>query len=49
MLDTRSIYRDKQLNIEDYVGNTINKSKYKKGYQQIEVNCLEQILWIKII
>ena len=31
MLDTRSIYRDKQLNIEDYFDdNSINKSKYKK-------------------
>ena len=31
MLDTRSIYRDKQLNIDNYFeGETFNKSKYSK-------------------
>ena len=49
MLDTRSIYRDKQLNIEDYFdGNTINKSKYKKDLSlERKLIGLEQILWIK--
>ena len=49
MLDTRSIYRDKQLNIEDYFdGNTINKSKYKKDLSiDRKLIGLEQILWIK--
>ena len=49
MLDTRSIYRDKQINIEDYFdGNTINKSKYKKDLSlERKLIGLEQILWIK--
>ena len=49
MLDTRSIYRDKQLNIEDYFdGNTINKSKYKRDLSlDRKLIGLEQILWIK--
>ena len=49
MLDTRSIYRDKQLNIEDYFdGNTINKSKYKRDLSvDRKLIGLEQMLWIK--
>ena len=49
MLDTRSIYRDKQLNIEDYFkGNKINKSKYKKDLlADRKLIGLEQISWIK--
>tara|TARA_B100000965_G_scaffold88461_1_gene71811 strand:- start:346 stop:1059 length:714 start_codon:yes stop_codon:yes gene_type:complete len=49
MLDTRSIYRDKQLNIEDYFdGNIINKSKYKRDLSvDRKLIGLEQILWIK--
>ena len=49
MLDTRSIYRDKQLNIEDYFdGNIINKSKYKKDLSvDRKLIGLEQMLWIK--
>ena len=49
MLDTRSIYRDKQLNLEDYFdGNKINKSKYKRDLLvDRKLIGLEQILWIK--
>ena len=49
MLDTRSIYRDKQLNIEDYFdGNSINKSKYKRDLSvDRKLIGLEQMLWIK--
>jgi len=49
MLDTRSIYRDKQLNIEDYFeGNNINKTKYKKDLSQNrKLVGLEQLMWIK--
>ena len=49
MLDTRSIYRDKQLNIEDYFdGNAINKSKYKKDLSvDRKLIGLEQMLWVK--
>jgi len=49
MLDTRSIYRDKQLNIEDYFdGNTINKSTYKRDLSvDRKLIGLEQMLWIK--
>ena len=49
MLDTRSIYRDKQLNIEDYFdGNTINKSKYKRDLSvDRKLIGLEQMLWVK--
>ena len=49
MLDTRSIYRDKQLNIEDYFdGNKINKSKYKRDLSvDRKLIGLEQMLWIK--
>jgi len=49
MLDTRSIYRDKQLNIDDYFdGNTINKSKYKRDLSvDRKLIGLEQMLWIK--
>jgi len=49
MLDTRSIYRDKQLNIEDYFDdNKINKSKYKRDLStDRKLIGLEQISWIK--
>ena len=49
MLDTRSIYRDKQLNIENYFdGNSINKSKYKRDLSvDRKLIGLEQMLWIK--
>ena len=49
MLDTRSIYRDKQINIEDYFeGNKINKSKYKRDLSvDRKLIGLEQMLWIK--
>ena len=49
MLDTRSIYRDKQLNIEDYFeGNKINKSRYIKDLSlNRKLIGLEQISWIK--
>ena len=49
MLDTRSIYRDKQLNIEDYFDdNSINKSKYKRDLSlDRKLIGHEQMLWIK--
>ena len=49
MLDTRSIYRDKQLNIDNYFeGETFNKSKYSKDLSlDRKLIGIEQMLWIK--
>lgn len=49
MLDTRSIFRDKQLNIEDYFdGNQFNRTKYKRDLlSDRKLIGLEQISWIK--
>ena len=49
MLDTRSIYRDKQLNIDNYFeGETFNKSKYRKDLSlDRKLIGIEQMLWIK--